>query len=200
MIFGFSGRKQSGKDTCANIMRDELMKLGYIDEVVLLSFAEPIKSHLSTMFDIDISYFNDPMLKEKTLETFPFQSPRQLMTWYGSILKEKFGNDIWINLALKKIDFANQNIVYIFTDVRFIQEAEFIKKMNGVILYVDRDNVLPPLSLDSHISEKSVYDVRDNVVCRRVDNNYDMSNLKLQVPFLTGILSHKYLQNHVFPN
>lgn len=60
-IVSFTGPKSSGKDTSADILKDEKIALGS------LSFAGPLKKICMEVFKLHHNYMNDPLLKEKEL-------------------------------------------------------------------------------------------------------------------------------------
>lgn len=65
MIVGFCGRKNSGKDICANILKKSLIETGMYDKVATLAFADHIKEQLANMFSIDIDNFYNQSCKDK---------------------------------------------------------------------------------------------------------------------------------------
>jgi hypothetical protein len=78
------------------------------------------------------------------------------MVWFGTIMKQQFGESFWINFIQTKINCENTEVV-IVTDVRFPLEMEFICSNGGIIFYIDRDQILQPLDINTaHISETAV--------------------------------------------
>ena len=61
-------------------------------------------------------------------------------------------HDIWIKVVEKKI-LNNPDKKYVITDVRFVNEFEFINKYNGLTIKVQRDTID---NNDSHISESFI--------------------------------------------
>jgi len=61
-IVSFTGPKGSGKDTSADILKEEKIASGS------LSFAGPLKKICMEVFKLHHNYMNDPILKEKELE------------------------------------------------------------------------------------------------------------------------------------
>jgi len=61
-IVSFTGPKGSGKDTSADILKEEKIAQGS------LSFAGPLKKICAEVFKLHHNYMNDPLLKEKPLE------------------------------------------------------------------------------------------------------------------------------------
>lgn len=82
------------------------------------------------------------------------------MQWYGNSMREKFGSDFWLKKVRKQIKECNTDMVVI-TDVRFVEECTMVNDFGANIVYMDRDQVLGPMTTDSDISEKVVYESRD---------------------------------------
>ena len=92
------------------------------------------------------------------------------------LFRNQFHNNTWVNAT-----FANyQNDNWIFTDVRFPNEAESIKDKGGIIIRVERPNLLNNqnnINLE-HISEKSLDDYKFNYyIC----NDSSIENLIEQI-------------------
>lgn len=62
-IVSFTGPKGSGKDTSADILKAEKIAEGS------LSFAGPLKKICASVFNLHHNHMNDPILKEKELDT-----------------------------------------------------------------------------------------------------------------------------------
>lgn len=197
-LFGLIGRKHSGKDSVANIIRDATP----VDTKVLrFAFADRLKNVCSQMFAFpDNTYFHDQTKKEVVHPEYSHMTPREIMQWFGTdVVRKELGEDFWIdrlkiemNKAIEQYSQTYENITILITDVRFKNEARFLEEFTrGVtgwetlMLYVDADERLPPMDPDAHISETGVYDVRDS--CHHlvfIDNNSDYPTLKLEVPQL----------------
>ena len=139
MIIGLTGGKGSGKSTAGRCIRH---KYGY----KILSFAKPIKDMLMAM-GISEECISDPDLKEKELEGYN-KSPRWFMQSLGSEWGRALISDrIWITCLEKQMLPWNH---YVIDDVRFPNEAEFIKEQGGKILHVERTKMQGE---DVHVSE-----------------------------------------------
>lgn len=131
ILVGITGRAGSGKDTIG-----DYLKANYNFRSV--SFAAPLKEGVKAMFGLDNTHLDHP-LKEQMLEDIG-KSPRQLMqllgTEYGRNLVHQ---DLWLLLANKKVEaYASLGFNVCITDVRFENEAEFVRKQGGTILHVER--------------------------------------------------------------
>jgi hypothetical protein len=80
----------------------------------------------------------------------------------GTLLRDLYGPDIWIQSLFQHFDDKQKWIV---TDVRFKNEAEFIKKNGGVLIRVEGDpsglRARMPLDKQQHISETDLDDYAD---------------------------------------
>src|ERR1035437_5843575 len=77
VIYGFCGRKGSGKDTLATIVKKEN------DKFIIMHFADRLKEICSSVFSLDIINFHDPSLKENLLP-----SPISIDSYLSSLQSE----------------------------------------------------------------------------------------------------------------
>ena len=151
MIFVFLGRAQSGKNTCADILKNELC--GTVEEI---AFAGTIKKQLASLLDME----NEDAFHCQRRKTVPvkegYPTPRHLMQWYGTLMREKFGDDFWTLKVKHYIENVSAADHILITDARFLGEVKLLAAMNAIIVYVDRDALLGPLPDDAHASEKCV--------------------------------------------
>jgi hypothetical protein len=170
MIVGFVGRAGSGKDTTADIFTEIVQ-----EEIHRHSFAGALKKDLCRMFDVPETVFHCQKLKTIPMEELYGRSPREMMQWYGTVMRS-ISTNYWIDRLARTLE-GKINLV---TDVRYIEEGEFIKNNGGVLVYIDRDSVLPRLAKGSHSSEVDVYETK--AICDHfIDNNGDMTSLRAQV-------------------
>lgn len=123
---GLIGLAGSGKDTIADIICDAL-------RYNRVSFALSLKE----------------LCKSMGWDGQKDHKGRKLLQDVGMSFRE-YSDDIWVN---KTASTLTDNMSYVFTDVRFANEAEYIRKVrNGTIIRVIR----PSLELNvahQHISE-----------------------------------------------
>lgn len=141
MIVGFVGLKNSGKDTLVKLLQQEKNI-----QVYNLKFARGIKQLLETYFDIPKAVYECPTLKEKKIDHLNM-SARELMINLGTYFR-KLDRNCWINYIdnylrdLENYDLTeNSKTLYIFTDVRFDNEINYIKNKNGIIIDVLRQDL-----------------------------------------------------------
>jgi len=200
-LIGLIGRKNSGKDSVANIISD----VTPVDiKVLRFAFADRLKKVCTELFAFpDDSFFHDQSKKEVVHPDYSHMTPREIMQWFGTdFIRKEMGDEFWINRLriemskeIEKYCQTYANITILVTDVRFKNEAAFLEDfVQGVagwetlMIYVEADDRLPPMEPDAHISESGIYDVRDS--CKHIihiDNNADYPSLKLEVPARLGL-------------
>jgi hypothetical protein len=129
-LIGIHGPLNGGKDTAANYLQAK-----HPEKFGRYAFAQPIKQACLVMFGFTKEQLEDRELKE-TIDPFWGFAPRKAMqllgTEYGRDLLRK---DLWI----KRAELEHQKNVKIhrgtiITDVRFENEAEWIRSQPGAIL------------------------------------------------------------------
>lgn len=169
MIIGLTGKKGSGKDTAGAYLVDHY---GF----TRISFADKLKQSAAALWGIDPGLWdelkNDSSVRisisrdvsEKWFDTGVTGPTGQPYSWHHRTIasvdgrkflqaygteshRDIFGCDFWVNAAIKDIDPKGN---YVFTDVRFDNEAIAIKNLNGVIIEVERKSLS---NGDLHVSE-----------------------------------------------
>lgn len=123
MIVGITGAAGSGKDTAADYL---VSKYGFTK----VSFAAILKNMLSVAGLPEPSNRDD---KEKNVEGFDFtwrEAAQTLGTEWGRSLDE----NIWVKLTMTSLEDGKN---YVFSDVRFDNEAEAILCKNGVVVQMN---------------------------------------------------------------
>lgn len=174
ILIGITGRAGSGKDTIG-----DYLKANYNFRSV--SFAAPLKEGVKAMFGLDNTHLDHP-LKEQVLSDIG-KSPRQIMQLLGT----EFGRnlvhqDIWLLLAKKKVDaYAALGFNVCITDVRFENEAEFVRKQGGQVLHVVRGDAGTKFA---HPSEAGVEMAMGEW---KIENNGTMDELYKKVDMLMRV-------------
>lgn len=142
MIIGLVGFIGSGKDTVAN----EFVKQGCVRD----SFAAPLKDLCSSIFG-----WPRELLEGDTAESREFRetpdifwtrklgidnfTPRVALQLIGTdVMRKHFSDSIWLNSLEYRIRKASNNRCVVISDVRFKNELELIKSMNGHVVWVRR--------------------------------------------------------------
>jgi hypothetical protein len=154
-IIGLSGLAGAGKDTAA----DRLCDMHGFERH---AFAEPIRTMvLAFLVEIGIDYdvLFDRRHKEQPLPHIG-ASPRQLLQTIGMACREQFDSQFWVRataMALGLHDLPNSAPVHdriVITDVRFPEEAAWIKSFGGVIVRIERDGAGLAGRAGQHASEQ----------------------------------------------
>ena len=121
MLIGLCGKAGSGKDT-VGIM---LAKHGY----TTYAMATPLKAMLAA------AGFKEPTreLKEIQIPGFDF-SYRKAAQMLGTEWGRQVDENLWLKLAKRHIEASQMPTV--ITDVRFVNEAEMILSLGGILVHV----------------------------------------------------------------
>lgn len=155
----------------------------YKHQVTLFAFAEILKQYSRQWFNLTKEQ-TDGALKEKptklekspeigkpnlNVNTFspgtsdPTQglwTPREIMIKVGQFFRQ-FDKLFWVKRVFERIQALPKETVAVITDVRFKNEADFIKQHGGILIRLERD---PKLS----IYEGDINDISENDL-----DNYD---------------------------
>ncbi|RMG24170.1 MAG: hypothetical protein D6732_24030 [Methanobacteriota archaeon] len=189
---GFTGPAGSGKNTAASFMADYLTSKGFV--VVEMSFAEALKKGASEFFGLPMSVFHDRERKE-SVDPYWGISPRRMLQILGTeVARTHFGEDFWIRRLVKEIQsqgIDNNADFILITDVRFDNEADFIRENGGRIVFLRREGVLQGQSAN-HASEAGVV-LRDGDFV--INNNSSLDALKKSTTNI-GSLFAEYKRTH----
>jgi len=175
MLIGFLGKKGSGKDTAA----DYLVKYYNFYKY---AFALPVKQVCKVLFG-----FSDKQLYGDLKETIdsrwnitPRETFQKIGTEFGQIFihqlfpnvnKKVQSREFWVHWFIMwyqdKIK-ENPNINVVISDVRFLHEIKAIKKLNGIIIKIERPC---QTVVDTHISEIEIEQISDMWIDKHIIND-----------------------------
>jgi hypothetical protein len=149
MIIGITGRAGAGKDTVATILSEHI---DWPSDIV--SFAAPLKRGLAAAFGLTPEHLHGH-LKEVPCDQLCGRTPREVMQWFGTdFARQMIGDDIWLRAMWASIQRSIEWKHVIIPDVRFANEARWVKDKGGVLILVERpDN---DLVVPRHASEGGV--------------------------------------------
>ena len=132
MIFGLAGRAGSGKDSVAEVLRSSY-------GIVPMKFAQPLYEMVAVMVGCTVESLQDRTLKEIPIPAIG-KSPRELLQSIGTEWGRTFvGDDVWIkSMASRSLPLRGQGISIVITDVRFDNEADWIRRTGGAVWEVAR--------------------------------------------------------------
>lgn len=158
MIIGLTGLAGSGKDTVRTYLEERQAFAG-------LAFADPIRAMLSTLFQqvgASDEWMTDRLLKEGTIPALG-TSYRHLAQTLGTEWGRSVAYDFWLRIAQARVaamlDMGVKCVV--ISDVRFKNEADWIRSIGGHVWRVDRPG-LEPVRL--HSSELISHITPDRVI------------------------------------
>jgi len=171
-VIGIAGPARAGKDTVASYI---LAARGY---GYRYGFADPLKRMLLAL-NIDCT---DPFWvenKERPIPALGGVSLRHLMQTLGTEWGRQLVHpDLWVTLA--KQQYADAGPGMVIADVRFENEAKWIRATGGLVIHIRRTNVQ---QVKPHVSEFGVA-IEPTDVC--ISNNGTLEQLHAAVSEMFG--------------
>ena len=191
IIIGLGHRARQGKDTIANYWKECLT------EIELYSLAKPLKefcrdNHNDLLWKWQLAHQTKqvPAYKDD-----PIYGYTAILQWYGSDVIRKASPDYWVNKLNERIGADGPEIAVI-TDVRFPNEADYIRKQKGYLVKVSRVNqdgspFVDPSRPAGHASEVALdgYDWDYSISAK----SGDIDELKSKA---RGVLANILIQDH----
>lgn len=150
LLIGLTGPARSGKSTAANhLVRNHLLEH--------YAFADPLRSGLMEIFNLDPDDFEGER-KEQTLDWLG-RSPRELMQSMGTEwARHMVHPDVWVRIAEQNLNYLQNSLSsvvgFVVSDVRFENEAEFIRQRGGTIIHIERPDAP---AVNPHSSETGIH-------------------------------------------
>lgn len=158
LIIALCGYKQSGKDTVANYLH-AIISLADYPHILTHGFAHKLKDEVAALLGTSVRHL-DANKKHPLI--------RHLYQWYGTeYARATFGEDYWIKQTdemIKQLP-ADKPVCIIITDLRFLNEAAWVKEQGGVIVRIERKG---QTNTDLHQSEREIPLIRPDFI---LDNN-----------------------------
>lgn len=152
VIIGFAGKKGSGKNFAASVVKQLALDEGFTVEEI--AFADPLKAMLKHGLGLTDDQLNNQDLKN-VIDMRYHQTPRQMMQSLGTDWgRYLVSHDIWLVRMRQRIAESNADVILV-TDVRFDNEADLVRSLGGYIA-----EIIKPVGLDddvdNHESEKGI--------------------------------------------
>ncbi len=170
MIIAFTGKKRSGKTSVAEAFCKDSGTVAVFTKINFKSaLLKQVKEHFPDFLREEANHYY--MSVDQLLEEKP-GSIRQFLQNYGTDLFRKQNSNYWTDKWLESI-IGYSNIVV--DDLRFLNEAESIKNVGGIIIRIVRpslgeqgDTHASEMEMDSIIADYTIVgdDIED--VIRRV--------------------------------
>jgi len=208
MIIGIGYKARSGKDTLAKFIKEEFEKK-YNRKFYDAAFAFELKNMCKFQFGLnDDQLWGDKkeipderlikyLVKAALVGGDIYWTPREIMQELGAFYR-KIDYDFWVKGLRKFLQHAKLqgHKDFIITDVRYINEAKFIKSKKGFLIRIERDvENRDQIHGATHESETSLDNYKDFDMY--IDNNGDLADLKISsYNIVSGILSiEKLIKN-----
>ena len=182
ILIGLTGLAQSGKDTVADYL---VSRHGFEKK----SFADPLKQVLRDMDPIlgyDITAPGFLITVTQALERFGETAVKNTYPRYRKYLQmlgtegiRKIDPEFWINAAAQTLEESGR---YVFTDVRFPNEADFIGSNRGTLWQVER-HLATKANTDQHSSETWAGRMHEDFL---IYNNGSMDKLYNEIEYALG--------------
>ena len=179
-IIGLTGPAGSGKDTVRQMLEQNHHCTG-------LAFADPMRAMLAPL--LDLCGVGNEWMTQRELKELPIpglgQSYRVLAQRLGTEWGRSIDPDFWIKVAAASMaevmNIKGRDTVFVISDVRFDNEAQWVKDHGGVIWHIHRPSAQ---AVAAHQSENGI---RPELVDLNILNKYTLRELDGQVTQL-GVL------------
>lgn len=174
-IIGLTGLAGAGKDTVRAILEHDHGYIGF-------GFADPIRNMLRTL--LSDNGISEQWMDERTLKEHPIpelgKSYRELAQTLGTEWGRAYlGADFWLRIAEAYLhDITSQTygpLHFVVSDVRFQNEADWVRQRGGVIWRVDRPGTA---GVREHVSEQGATTIKADAV---LVNNSSIEDLSILV-------------------
>lgn len=169
---GITGAIAAGKDTLADMLVAHESGL-----YTKYSLAAPMKEIAHNIFGFTKAQLTDHALKETTDEFWNITPRRFLQIMGTDMFRDVFRDDVWLKLAEKHMqNTPTQHVV--IPDIRFENEAQFIKDLGGTLVHIIRPGHEAPVEACKHSSEQGI---DSKYIDYTIKNDSDIASLNYRV-------------------
>lgn len=177
-LIGISGFARCGKDTAY----ESILSLTEDKDLNRLAFADELKGECEEFLNnnIGISPFTENDAEKKIIRPF--------LVTYGTHLRRLLDKECWIKKVNKKIRPGKK---YVITDMRYLNEVEWVKSKGGKAIYIKREGI-SAANQEEALNDKDLTDSADVIInVPTFKNNYRQKCQEIIKAQLTkhGILS-----------
>lgn len=166
MIIGLVGYARSGKDTIAAMLPG--------DRWCRLAFADALKTEVLRMLEKtrDLNWLGMEHNKEKL---------RPFLVFWGEF-RRQLDRDYWIKIVQNRRMSYGDSADFIVTDVRYLNEAEYVKRQGGIVVWVERGR-----EPANETERDTIEEIRKaGLIDREIDNRGDLMNTARQLLEIIG--------------
>jgi hypothetical protein len=178
-IIGITGLARSGKDSFYDLSKPIIESFN--QKHTRYAFADALKEESNELLSkyAGISAFTEKNSEKKIIRPF--------LVTYGTHVRRKLDPNCWINKVQRKIEQDTNKDSWVFvTDVRYENEIEWIKKLNGKTIHVTREGNIAPNQeeIDNNpiLREKSDWQISWK--------DFELEDMKLIKQTISQILKH----------
>lgn len=150
MIYAFTGKKQSGKSTASTYLESKISatRINFKDallEEIEMNFPDLLQAMIDMMDKTQYDGWGwtvDDLFREKP----PIM--RALLQNYGTEVRRGDEEDYWVERWKESVAEVEGDIIV--DDVRFLNEAQAVKDLGGMVIKIERTDLI---QTDSHSSE-----------------------------------------------
>jgi len=179
MIIAFAGRKQSGKTSSCEFVKN-LFETSHLGQGQIYNFADPLKQLCINVLGLTYSqcYGTDDDKNDLVDCYWPGMdqqmTAREVMQHLGTDMFRKLQQNVWSAATIRLIEKEKPDMALI-ADCRFPNEVDAVKNAGGIVIKLNRN-----LYESTHTSEIALD-----------DNLYDQSNFDLIINNQDSNLSKK---------
>lgn len=197
-IIGIGHKARQGKDFVAHYMQEQMPT-----SIKLYSFAKALKEYCKANHEAVTTQFRNATGYTRHIEekADPIYGFTRVLQWYGTYARET-DPDTWVKKVAAQIETESPDIAVI-TDVRFPNEAAFVKDKNGYTVecirrQADGSQYTDPSRDPNHISETALDDYAFDFIITVRDG--DLPSLKAKalavLSDVIGMEAEKLLGEH----
>jgi phosphomevalonate kinase len=180
-LIGLSGKLGSGKNYIAEKIIAPYFKDKY--NILIIGFGDQVKNEL---YARDLSLTYDSLYDQKS-----YESRKKLQEYATEHGREKYNEDMWIRGVDIQIETfcrrSSKEALVIICDVRFINEAEYIKSKNGLVFRI----ISPNRTNIRYNNESNNDQIKYNNICKHkseIDlDNYNLFDLIINNDFILNV-------------
>ena len=176
-IIGLTGLAGAGKDTVRDMLEAEHDFFG-------MAFADPIRDMVGALLaenGFSTKWMFERPLKEQPIDGLDL-SYRHLAQTLGTEWGRQLHPDFWLRIAQAHMESLRKGGArqFVISDVRFLNEAEWVKAQGGEVWRIERPNIA---AVRDHESERQVSLIWPDKV---IDNSGTVEDLWCQVSALAS--------------